>query len=414
VSMKILNRLILTFAIFLIGFSGCKEINTSTRVGPNGHLTRIISVKGDSAGIGESGYPIPNDSTWTIEKELVPDDSTKMVWTFLKTYKNATDLNADFVQNDSVLHINSYVKFSKKFRWIYTYYSYQETIQELGPLLVFPDSTSMLVYQAKRDTIDDIERWSDELVFESFYQTLLKELEKEPIKGLTSEFVESKRDELFVITEEFDGDLDNLVDNLLDACQDIFELDSAGPLRPILDVFWQKLEKYLDFIERSIGEEYKNNVEMPGQIFDANAEKMEGNVAFWEFDNEDFEIENWIMWVESRKLNIVPTVLTLLFIVASITIVVYLTIWETFRNHVARKRKSYFVLNKWISVLLIVVGSGLFIFGLIMTISMWKWTMMVFELTTWKDRLIFVFIDLIGLLLLLTGVLFLIKSKSQR
>ena len=154
-----LNKIFLTITIVLTGLFGCNEIEINTKVAPNGKLTRLISVSGDSSGVGESGYPIPNDSSWTIKGEKNPDDPKKLLWTISKIYKNENELNEDFVKQDGVLFIDSKVEVDKKFRWIYTYYTYQETVQELGPILVFPDSASMLVYRAKRDTIDDIEKW---------------------------------------------------------------------------------------------------------------------------------------------------------------------------------------------------------------------------------------------------------------
>lgn len=64
---------------------------------------------------------------------------------------------------------------------------------------------------------------------------------------------------------------------------------------------------------------------MPGVITATNAPKVQANRASWSVDTDKFQLEDYQMWVESRRMNVLPTVFTGLFLLACIAGIILIT-----------------------------------------------------------------------------------------
>ncbi|NOY57726.1 MAG: hypothetical protein GXO75_02175 [Calditrichaeota bacterium] len=317
--------LVLSWAILLIIFSGCHDVEIMTHVLPDGSILRVVSIPGDSTKIYASAYPVPLDSSWQITR-AGKENSKGFIYTASKSFKKASEINNEFLSpGDTILYVRPIVKLEKRFRWFYTFYAWNETYKAHG--LQFSNADSLLAREvekriAEQDSAnkdDDSFDIEEELIFEDLYHTILRAAEKINDPTLSPQLVKEKKQDLHDLMIKADGDFDKFVDDVLKACKDVYQTGAVVKLKPFIEQFNEKLLQYLNFIERSIGETYKNSVIMPGVITATNAQKVNGNKASWEVDTDKFQIKDYRMWVESRRMNVLPTVITGLFLLACIT-----------------------------------------------------------------------------------------------
>ena len=281
--------------------------------------------------IYDSVYPVLLDSSWQVTKSA-KKDSKDFIYTATKSFKNALEINNELLSlSDTVLYIRPIVKLEKRFRWFYTFYTWSETFKAHG--LQFSNTDSLLAKEVEKriaaqdstNQKDDSFDIEEELIFEDLYQTILRAAKEVNDPRLSPQLVEEKKQDLYDAMMEKNGDFDKFFDNVVEACRDIYQTNAVVKLVPFIERFNQKLVRYLDFIERSIGETYKNSVIMPGMITATNAQKVNANKALWDVDSDKFEINDYQMWVESRRMNVLPTVLTGLFLLACITGIILIT-----------------------------------------------------------------------------------------
>lgn len=392
-------------AVILLGFvllGGCKKITVTTTVHPDGSLDRAVLVSGDSTGTGSSGFPIPADDSWLVTTTVDSTDSSKIWWSFTRHYENVSKLNADFGGHGEKLLITSTSEFNKKFRWFFTYYFFEETIQPLGPMFIFPDSAARFSYDAKRDSLEDIEKWEDELIFEGFFQTILHQARDYPEWGISESDVMKKRGELIAATEEMDIVEENFVSDMLQLCYRTFKNEAVYFWKPAVEEFWSKVALYLDYLERSIGEDYVYVIKMPGQIIDTNAEEVKKESLTWSVGNEDFEFDPYRMFAESRKMNVLPFVLSFVVIIAGSLVWIKRIDWSIFN---LRKNFSAppFLLNKWVSVALLVLGIVLLAYGALLIVTLWNFKIFGASVISWTDKSLFLVITLIGMVMTIIG-----------
>ena len=74
----------------LVVFSGCLEVDTTTKVHPDGSLTRTVVVSGDSTDFTKIRMGIFGlDSGWTVVSDSIGSKDRKL--TLQRDFKNAAD-----------------------------------------------------------------------------------------------------------------------------------------------------------------------------------------------------------------------------------------------------------------------------------------------------------------------------------
>ncbi len=103
---------------------------------------------------------------------------------------------------------------------------------------------------------------------------------------------------------------------------------------------------------------------MPGRVIATNAnDSIRRHSVVWEFGSEQFNVADYTMWVESKKLNILPTSIAALFVAAALLLLALSARRAKRRKLEARgiswEDRKRTILPWWVSAGLILFGLGL-------------------------------------------------------
>ena len=288
--------LIAMITIFLFtGYSCNHEQRTTTKINSDGSCLRTIVV--NPVRDTSSSFPVPTDKSWEIRLE----GDTEKVYIASKRFDDVEQMNNEYNRPSKVGIV---LKFEKKFRWFFTYFSYQEAynpcfqIQRI-PIRTFLTKEEYTQYE-NGDTSKALKERMDEFfmanIFEEFYGQLIDSVESLHDPALPASIFIAKKKEI---------DFHRLKHDTKDIVQ-YLERVLVLKLR-------NKLERQIDGIDRSIeakvqfmmgaGGDYVNEVVMPGIVLNTNANTVEGNKVVWHFNEDKFTCIRYIMIVESRSAN---------------------------------------------------------------------------------------------------------------
>lgn len=305
--MKIhIHRAFVLFFILGIIAPGCKkDLKIKTKINSDGSCERIVVVKEAKklSDVKDVSFPVPIDTSWNIRFEKLEGD-TQSSFIAQKTFSDVNQLNNEYVKEGKV---RLEIKFEKKFRWFFTYFTYQETYKWFFPFQKVTLSSFLTTEEyadyKKGDTSKALKRRLEEFEFENIFEEFFSQL-VDSVQNLhdpalpASVFIEKKQ---------------ALKKSMMDSGK---PPDIAKSLEPVLGIKLSKernryLNSLLDAIEKSITKrlpddasgDYTNEVSMPGIILSTNARNVEGNTVQWKFDGEAFTLEDYAMTVESRIAN---------------------------------------------------------------------------------------------------------------
>ncbi|RPI00809.1 MAG: hypothetical protein EHM72_08155 [Calditrichaeota bacterium] len=415
---------LLLLLVFLL-LAGCKTVTITTVVHSDQSIERLVSVEGDSASADETGYPFPLVGSWSSSRKRDEADSTKYVYTRFKSFRRVEQLNQEFPVRQDTVQVNTQVRLQKKFRWFYSFYHYEETYYAFSPfrLLKLEDYLTLeelKIYQIDQDSSvikDKVEDFESRVVFEEFYQTLLRAVKDSPQHEEMLPLIEKQEDELYELVKSelsFDEDQTTpgmqflvLADKLLKPAHSFVALHPAfaGPER--------KFRELLEFYGKDSisGDTFHHVVIMPGRVIDTNANhSIKTSEVAWEFGYDRFPYQNMVMWVESRKLNGLPMVLTGLLLLAGL-IMLWISAGRARRKKLAAQgiaweNRRRFILKWWISVLLMVTGLGMigwFLYMFIIFNTEPMFALLNFLHATPRDNAMFISLIAVGVILFVIG-----------
>jgi hypothetical protein len=282
--------------LILLTASGCKkEKKTTTKINSDGSCMRTVVVNPVSD--TSSSFPIPTDKSWETRLE----GDTEKVYVASKRFDDVNQMSNEYRRPGKV---GVDLKFEKKFRWFFTYFSYQETynpclqIQRI-PIRTFLTAEEYALYE-RGDTSKAFKKRMDEFlmanILEEFYCRLIDSVKSLHDPSLPVSIFIAKKKEI---------NLDKAEHNKKDIVQ-YLERVLGLKLR-------DKLERQIDGIVKSIDDKiefmmgaggyYVNEVVMPGIILNTNANTVEGNKVTWSFNEDKFTYVAYTMNVESRTAN---------------------------------------------------------------------------------------------------------------
>ncbi len=321
-------------AVILMALTGCREITTSTRIFSDGSCERTVLIEGDSSDVFSGSYPLPLDSSWTFEIKKDSSEKVKYFYSATKSFKRVSDLNNEYLY-DSVStfsKVDRSIKLKKHFRWFFTILTYQEIYRDVNPFKQIPISNylsddeinilfadddnpkyfsgkdSIKNAETKNEVEEKFETWFGINIFEEFYQAFLQGAAQLGDSNLTQEKILSKKDILTktVLADTisfFEIDEDNLLDSLINICENTFQTPDVLKLLEKGNDTFQELKNKLAAFEIFWTEGYTNKVFMPGRLIDANAEAVESNKVVWEVEVGNFFLRDFEMRAESRIVN---------------------------------------------------------------------------------------------------------------
>ncbi len=316
-------RIAMTVALAAL-LPGCLEIETTTRVHPDGRLTRTVVVSGDSSDFSkirlrtfglDSGWTVVSDSSQhgkdrklTLQREFESAESASRAYAGIPLERQGISFNVE-----------------RRFRWFTTLYRYEETWQkgyrfEKIPLsnylspeeirmvsegeLKGPDS--LLTEGQKRHRADlekRTEEWLNRNSFEEVFQAFLTGVRTVNDPRLSPDSVLAARERLYTAVKDkftppltpvepvisgFDGVLKTPVVSLA--------LEAA---RPMLE----RHDRAVAFMKELQVPGLTSAADMPGIITGTNGTSVEGNTVRWKDIKDSVFYLGYTMWAESRMVN---------------------------------------------------------------------------------------------------------------
>jgi hypothetical protein len=426
------KQLTLLFIVLLTMLgSSCKTVNIKTILGSDASIVRQISVSGDSSGADETAYPFPQNGSWLMSRKRDDNDSTKYTYLISNNFSNIDELNAELDYRADSIKINAISQMDKKFRWFYTYYHYEESFFSFFPFRDLPlknyvHEDELELYSSGVDSIDiedKLEQYAQDNFSHVYLTIILDILTKQGATDINAEQWDQCKLSVLSMISDWSFESDELTMEILAACDSI--LQPAKPLVSMQQDFADidsTVNEYLALLEKLIGEDYQAQIVMPGRIYDTNANNsLTRRTAVWQFESEKFHFVDYTMWVDSRRLNIVPTAISLLILFVGLFLL-YLSSQGKKRRlleerGIAWEDRKRFILKWPISLLCILLGVGL--------IGFFSWIFLVFNtepLIAWlhffnaspTDNALFISLMVLGLILIVTGMWHLILARKEK
>ncbi|MBN2411190.1 hypothetical protein JXQ31_05810 [candidate division KSB1 bacterium] len=311
------------FMLFLF-VSGCKDIETTTEIYADGSCKRTVVIQGDSSEIFQSAFPVPTDSSWTIETI----DTSKFTYIATKKFNKVADLDKELNYcKDKSRELTIIPELTKRFRWFYTIFSFKETYKTFNKLNHVPFTEYFTPEEIKLFYSDDdssaeaklfeekLEDWDLSNTFEEFYLQFEKAAHELKDPNLTVEKLRLNKERIFQFYKEKLYDNPEIKENTLSEFQKVLGADIKSKLADDLDNILKSFKERQDIMGEIGLNDYSSHVIMPGLIIDTNAKTVEGNKVSWEIAPKSFLLSDYEMFVESRVVNKWAVVVTIALVV---------------------------------------------------------------------------------------------------
>ncbi len=316
------------FLSVIIFFTGCDEVETTTKVHKDGSCTRSVVL--DSSDVEKSPYPLPVSAGWDIQ--YTKSENNHVMYNASRHFKSIEALAHDLEKsagNGSKISIMP--KLEKRFRWFYTYYRYSEDYNNISSRFLItkeeyftPEEIKLLSNSSdstKTDKkLDDkFDEWITSNFFESFYRQLRQVVEDLGDPDFSPGLLESKKEALYQVFYKdelisLDDEQTTLTDKDMVILSETLGTRVVYQIRNELDHIIAGLMRELEWLAAVQLTDFNQIVVMPGLIIDTNAKTIEGSKLTWDVDNSVLFFSDYQMWVESRVVNRGVIVGTLLFV----------------------------------------------------------------------------------------------------
>ncbi len=317
----------------LFGASGCLEVHVRTNISSDGSAERVITMSLASRELPDNAFPVPVDSTWTVDWKEIHEKDVKYEYTARKIFKTREELQYEYAAAPDTGRVGIRVTLQKRFEWFFTYLDYNETYTFNNPFNAVPvsdylttDEVRRYVYGDKSDTLKyKVKRWESRNLLEEVYRPLVAEAQRRHDSALPASLLEEKKEEYFDLVVAVDsandankkGDkskADSAKDNL-DNPEGLIRLlakvtgtDAVYTLLPAARNAMAALERNFEMTKHPDG--WQSSVQMPGMILETNSNAVEGNAMTWKFDAGQLEVGGYEMHASSRVTNVWAFVVT--------------------------------------------------------------------------------------------------------
>lgn len=327
--------------ILAIGLVSCdKDVTIVSEVHPNGSIDRTITLyNADSVARSKNMFGATEEIGWTIETEMLSEnrsDSTSkaMAIVFRKHFESFERANEEMDTGaDSLFGIHA--KFQKRFRWFYTYIDYSETYRSLDrfhgvsqeayftkedytfinrlPAEGRPISKADSLYLAKlNEKIYDI--YGARTVYNELFDDLLEIMENGGLERRWADSLEAEREKLFdkLVENGNDGD-----DEIL-ALADSFRVPLTTTQREAYLKRSESMDRRMEFVGDASSTRFLQMIRMPWTVIASNADSVNHDELYWSPPAVKFLLSDYTMSATSRRLNIIPVVISGIVILLTI------------------------------------------------------------------------------------------------
>jgi hypothetical protein len=132
---------------------------------------------------------------------------------------------------------------------------------------------------------------------------LLDKVKKLNHPDLKPELMVSQKEALFIECRDIDWFEKGWIMEMLKKCEVVLQTPGIVKIWEQDKKAFSQFESKLQAFDSLIGDEFTNEVMMPGLITDTNAETIKGRKVTWKFSMDNFFLTDYEMWVTSRRVN---------------------------------------------------------------------------------------------------------------
>lgn len=335
--MKYLRTFIMIIPLLMVG---CLEVETTSKVNPDGSIERGIQLKGSAESISETNFNVPRHDldVWQISQDSLEED--KYLYLAEAKFESVDDLNQSFKLNTQEPGVQITASLFINEGFFFTRYLYKEDIwADLGgPELPMESYLSqgeldaLIANETEAGHLDSMESsrieagfedYMQHLIFEDFIIELRKGGERSGNFAAIDGMIKEHSDSLFKALNATNYYDENLVwKSTLEkyVSRDTIEEVHAGNAEGFVQFYerWQ-------FFEEALLDDYNFNVELPGVIRKTSALDVRGNRMSWEpetiqlfFGGISLEAESSVIKPWSLVMTGLLLLLTLVVMVAGL------------------------------------------------------------------------------------------------
>ena len=326
-TLRMKRKLWIPIALGLLTLASCETPMTfETEVHEDGTFDKaIIFEKKDSTILDKNIFGINTTKGWSVSMTKLPQEKTDnekdaFRVKFNKHFNSVDEMNAALNNPvDTLFQIKS--SFEKKFRWFYTYIRYSETFMPINRFKMLPvsDFFNQEDYQfierlpsegsviSKADSvylqmlnIKIQDYYANMAIFNEQYDVLVKIIKRNNLGSKWLDTLYKKREFIYDQVDKLKGD-PRFASIIIDTLQ--IPLSREKTIKDNEELS-KDFKRRLDFMSFAKDGKYKNCISMPWQIVKTNADSVSGNKLFWRPLVNKFVITEYVMYAESRRLNI--------------------------------------------------------------------------------------------------------------
>lgn len=340
------RKLALLAGTFCVLMMSCQNpVAMRTRVNENGSLTKTIALKKAEKKLAVNNmFGIREGNGWRMQLEKLPDslkenkDKDEYLIRFEKEFGSVDEVNKELdIPSDTLFQIEH--TFDKRFRWFYTYIRYTERVRPLNrfkiekPVDYFNREDSLFIDRlpgngksiSKADSVflnslsDKVNStFANMAIFREEYAILEAAVKQAGLDKKWLDTLMKQQEYIYNHTDKMKGD-PFFAEKIADSLNIPFQKPQSSKMFSALA---RDLNARVDFMSFANNGDYENEIEMPWAIVSTNADSVAGNTAYWRPLSLKFAFRDYTMFAESRKLNTIPAVVSVL--VVALTIFLFL------------------------------------------------------------------------------------------
>ncbi len=331
-----MKRHIIVFAAMLV-LAACDDIELRyfTRINADGSVFKRITAVGDSSKVYDHPFSFNVEDGWQLKYDKKIENGGKDTVFYAIASQTFLSVNAAskamFTKIDTAQDENIDIRYNHKFRWFYSFHEYEEVFLQRFPYhhlkiedylsaeergYFFNEDTSFVQHLSKVDRKkfeDEAElKWFDFIISSIHieYMRLLNAYAKENNKTATSASVEQE------ILEVFKSSIDDGPE-LKGICQITDSLHGSNWVSLAYSKgYFAEFEFEID--EQMIllsSKDYNVEIEVPGLIYDSNAQEINGQTVKWQFEGDVFQYSDYPLTVYYRTTNLWAFIITIFVII---------------------------------------------------------------------------------------------------
>ncbi|MBX2970903.1 MAG: hypothetical protein KF803_16165 [Cyclobacteriaceae bacterium] len=309
----------------LILLTACENpIAFKTIVHEDGSLDKtIVLEKTEKDKADQNYFGINEQSGWTIEitENESEKDNDKFRIAFSKHFNSVDDVNSELDRPaDTLFQIHS--TFEKKFRWFYTHIYYAETIRPINRFTLTPvenffnqedfafierlpgegtpiSKADSVYLEVLSEKISD--RFVKMAMFDEANNMIKTVIAKNNLDKRWLDTLDQNKELIYRIIDDPKSE-NNIPAQIADTLG--IPLDKDQALKDF-EALSKKFESRLNFMSYAYdGGKYVNEIHLPWEIINTNADSVVQNVAVWKPLATKFALREYTMYAECRQMNL--------------------------------------------------------------------------------------------------------------